>query len=165
MIASSRLGVLISFIIAAAAGALGCGGGTDAPPTNPGRTLASISVALPSSVLQVGQTATATASGLDQTDAPIAVGAVTWVGGDALAACRLSSSFGGVGLGFPRGANRLRTVGDVRATVLFTDFSDAVATRTPQSAFGLISPAAENYYKAVSYGKMNLISLGGARIG
>jgi M6 family metalloprotease-like protein len=41
--------------------------------------------------------------------------------------------------------------------VLFVDFPDAVAARTPQSAFALISPAAETYYKTVSYGRMNLI--------
>lgn len=82
---------------------------------------------------------------------------LTVTAGDPLAACRLPRRFNGASLGFPRASNRLPTVGDVRATVLFTDFSDAVATRTPQNAFALISPTAENYYKAVSYGKMNLI--------
>jgi M6 family metalloprotease-like protein len=200
MSAATRLHTLGSrLVVMTAALGLACGGtGSDAPPTTPTRTLTSISVSLPSTVLQVGQSTTATAGGLDQTGATMALGAVTWssgsdnvatvnasgvvtgrgagqttitatsggksgtapvtvVAGDALAACRLPSSFTGVGLGFPRSANRLRTVGDVRATVLFTDFSDAPAARTPQSAFGVISPAAENYYTAVSYGKMNLI--------
>jgi M6 family metalloprotease-like protein len=82
---------------------------------------------------------------------------LTVIAGDVLAACRLPRRFNGAALGFPRAVNRLPTVGTVRATVLFTDFSDAVASRTPQNAFALISPIAENYYRAVSYGKMNLI--------
>jgi M6 family metalloprotease-like protein len=74
-----------------------------------------------------------------------------------ITACRLPRTFNGAALGFPRAANRLTTIGNVRVTVLFTDFSDAAATRTPQNAFALISPTAEKYYTAVSYGKMNLI--------
>ena len=82
---------------------------------------------------------------------------LTVTAGDPLAACRLPSSFTGAALGFPRASNRLPTTGNVHATVLFTDFSDAAATRTPQNAFALISPTAESYYRAVSYGKMNLV--------
>jgi len=74
---------------------------------------------------------------------------------DLLAACRLPASFSG--LGFPRNTNRLKTTGDVRVAMVFVDFSDAVATRTPQNVFAIISPNAENYYRAVSYGRMNLI--------
>lgn len=74
-----------------------------------------------------------------------------------IAACRLPANFSGVALGFPRVAGRLKAVGDVRVPVVFVDFSDAVATRTPQAVFGLVSPVAENFYKAVSYGRMNLI--------
>lgn len=74
-----------------------------------------------------------------------------------IAECRLPANFAGVALGFPRVAGRLKALGDVRIPVVFVDFSDAVASRTPQNVFGLISPTAENYYKAVSYGRMNLI--------
>jgi len=45
----------------------------------------------------------------------------------------------------------------VRVAVVFVDFSDAVATRTPQNVFAILSPTAENYFRAVSYGRMNLI--------
>lgn len=82
---------------------------------------------------------------------------ITVTGGDPLAACRLPARFGGVGLGFPRIADRQKAVGDVRVAVVFVDFSDAVATRTPQNVFAILSPTAENYYRAVSYGRMNLI--------
>jgi len=76
---------------------------------------------------------------------------------DPVAACRLPGPRFGVGLGFPRIAGRLRSTGDVRIKVLFVDFSDAVATRTPQAALSIISPGAEQFYEAVSYGHMHLI--------
>lgn len=76
---------------------------------------------------------------------------------DPVAACRLPARFQGVALGFPRVAGRLKSLGDVHVPVVFVDFPDAPATRTPQSAFGLISPGAEAFYQAVSYGRMNLI--------
>jgi len=62
-----------------------------------------------------------------------------------------------VHLGFPRIAQGLKSLGDVRLKVLFVAFSDAVATRTPQSVLGMISPGAENLWKSLSYGKMNPI--------
>lgn len=74
-----------------------------------------------------------------------------------VAACKLPARFNGVALGFPRIAGRLKAVGDVRIAMVFTDFSDAPATRTPQEVFGLISPSAENYIRSVSYGRMNVI--------
>ncbi len=94
-------------------------------------------------------TITATAGGLTAS-ATLVVSA-----SDLLAACRLPASFSG--LGFPRDANRQKSIGDVRVAMVFVDFSDAVATRTPQNVFAIISPNAENYYRAVSYGRMNLI--------
>jgi M6 family metalloprotease-like protein len=74
-----------------------------------------------------------------------------------IAQCKLPARFNGVGLGFPRVASRQKSVGDVRVPMVFVDFSDAVATRTPQNVFAIFSPVAENYYRAVSYGRMNLI--------
>ena len=103
-------------------------------------------------VLGVGagqSTITATAGGLT------ASASIVVSSSDLLAACRLPASFSG--LGFPRSANRLKTMGDVRVAMVFVDFSDAVAARTPQNVFAIISPNAENYYRAVSYGRMNLI--------
>ena len=73
------------------------------------------------------------------------------------AACRLPARFSDLGLGLPRVANRLKAAGDVRIAVVFVDFSDAVATRTPQQVFSILSPTAENYFRGVSYGRMNLI--------
>lgn len=59
-----------------------CGGGSDSPvtPTTPVATkvLTSITVAVGSATIQVGQTTTATAAGLDQNGASISTGAVTW---------------------------------------------------------------------------------------
>jgi M6 family metalloprotease-like protein len=63
---------------------------------------------------------------------------------------------GDVGLGFPRIANRTRSLGTVKVKVIFVDFSDSPASRTPQNVFGTISPAAENYINTVSYGAMTL---------
>ncbi len=76
---------------------------------------------------------------------------------NSVAECKLPAKFTDTGLGFPRIANRLKSVGDVHVSVVFVDFPDAVATRTPQSVFAILSPGAENFYKAVSYGRMNLI--------
>ena len=61
-----------------------------------------------------------------------------------------------VGLGFPRYPTRMLSTGTVRAKVLFVDFSDAQAAETPEQTFGLISPKASEFYKAVSYNRMNL---------
>jgi M6 family metalloprotease-like protein len=72
-------------------------------------------------------------------------------------ACRLPAKFSDLGLGLPRVANRQKSIGDVRIAAVFVDFSDAPATRTPQQIFAILSPTAENYYRAVSYGRMNLI--------
>jgi len=76
---------------------------------------------------------------------------------DPVAACRLPGSQFGVRLGFPRIANRAATTGDVHIKVLFVDFSDAVATETPQQVMAILSPGAEQFYAAVSAGRMHLI--------
>ena len=180
-----------------AALAAGCSGGESAAPT-PTPVLSALNVSIAPTAIQVGQTATATATGRDQFGAPIAAGTISWsssasqiasisnsgtvqgvaagqatltatagavtgsatitvTAGDALAACRLPVRFNGVGLGIPRSSDRQKAVGDVRVAVVFVDFSDAVATRTPQNVFAILSPTAENYFRAVSYGRMNLI--------
>ena len=77
--------------------------------------------------------------------------------GSAASACRLPGTQLGVRLGFPRIPNRAPTTGDVHIKVLFTDFSDAVATRPPQQVMGILSPGAEQFYAAVSAGRMHLI--------
>jgi len=88
-------------------------------------------------------------------DGVVGTAALT-VTADPFAACRLPGGQYGVSLGFPRIFNRLRSTGDVRIKVLFVDFSDAVATRTTQATLGLFSPGAEQFYDAVSYGRLHL---------
>ena len=62
-----------------------------------------------------------------------------------------------IGIGFPRKTYRTNPMGTIKVTVIFVDFSDAPATRTPQDVFSKsISPASENYFNAVSYGNFKL---------
>lgn len=67
-----------------------------------------------------------------------------------------ASPRGDNGLGFPRVSNRLPSTGTVRFAVIFVDFSDAVATRSPESVFALISPEAEKLFAAMSYGRLSV---------
>jgi M6 family metalloprotease-like protein len=62
----------------------------------------------------------------------------------------------GVSLGFPRDSARQKATGDVRYRVLFVDFPDAPATRTPQDIFAMVSPGSEAYFQAQSAGRMTL---------
>jgi M6 family metalloprotease-like protein len=62
-----------------------------------------------------------------------------------------------VGLGFPRIDFRLKSTGTVHFHVLFVDFSDVPATQTPQQVMSIISPRAEQYFQAVSYGRLKLL--------
>jgi M6 family metalloprotease-like protein len=75
----------------------------------------------------------------------------------AMSACKLpeAANRGDVGLGFPRYSKRMPTSGKVRVKVLFVDFSDAPASIEPQQVFSLIYPDAPNFYKAVSYGRLD----------
>jgi M6 family metalloprotease-like protein len=63
---------------------------------------------------------------------------------------------GDVGIGFPKIANRMRSIGTVKVRVVFVDFSDAPASKTTQHVFGILSPVGENYFNAVSYGKLKI---------
>jgi len=56
--------------------------------------------------------------------------------------------------GWPRIDERLKSTGDVTATVVMVDFSDAPASMTPTDAFARISPSAD-VFKEMSYGKLN----------
>ena len=78
---------------------------------------------------------------------------------DLVAACKLpvADGRGDVSIGgWPRIKERLQTTGDVIATVVMVDFSDAPATMTPAEAFARISPSAD-VFKEVSYGKFNYV--------
>jgi M6 family metalloprotease-like protein len=71
--------------------------------------------------------------------------------------CKLpeAANRGDVGLGFPRYFNRMTTTGTVRAKLLFVDFSDAPAAQTPQQVYSIMSPAAPEFFKTISYGRLN----------
>jgi len=56
--------------------------------------------------------------------------------------------------GWPRIDERLKSTGDVTATVVMVDFPDAPASMTPNDAFARISPSAD-VFKEMSYGKFN----------
>lgn len=62
---------------------------------------------------------------------------------------------GGVAIGgFPKYSDRIVSTGTVNATVIFVDFSDAVATKTPAQAYALISGATGTFTEQ-SYGRMS----------
>jgi M6 family metalloprotease-like protein len=72
--------------------------------------------------------------------------------------CRVAFAAGdGVGVGFPTPEVRLHSVGTVRATILFVDFQDAAAAYAPQEVFAMLSPGAEQFFEAISYGRMTLL--------
>ncbi|MEL6349897.1 MAG: hypothetical protein AAFV53_42740 [Myxococcota bacterium] len=71
--------------------------------------------------------------------------------------CRLEWSGGsGVGIGSPRPTERLKTTGTVNISVLFADFPDVAADRTPQDVHDILSPGAEEFFAANSYGKLTV---------
>lgn len=63
---------------------------------------------------------------------------------------------GDVGIGFPKIANRMRSVGTVKVRIVFVDFSDAPASKSTQQVFNVLSPTGENYFNSVSYGKLTI---------
>ncbi len=72
--------------------------------------------------------------------------------------CRIGFSGGSaVGVGFPTPNARLQSIGVVRATILFAEFADVTSDRTPEEVFQLLSPGAEAFFTANSYGRMDLI--------
>ena len=74
---------------------------------------------------------------------------------ETIAACKIRSyAFTNVGFGLPNPAHKLPSIGPVKTIVLFADFDDVPARRTPEEVFAQISPSAEEYYSAVSYGRM-----------
>lgn len=59
-------------------------------------------------------------------------------------------------LGFPKSKDRLPTLGKVQVAVLFVDYPDAQASERPESFYTNLSPKAEAFFTAVSYGAMTL---------
>jgi len=75
---------------------------------------------------------------------------------NSIAACKAPPyAFSNVGLGLPNPSYKLPSLGNVKSIVLFADFPDAPAQETPEDLFSIISPSAENFYKDLSYGRMN----------
>ncbi|MFM1951383.1 MAG: hypothetical protein RJA33_177 [Actinomycetota bacterium] len=76
---------------------------------------------------------------------------------DLLAECKLpvADGRGDVSIGgWPRISERSKVLGDVTATVIMVDFSDAPASMTPSDALSRIS-GAQDLFKEMSYGKMS----------
>lgn len=73
--------------------------------------------------------------------------------------CKLpvADSRGDVAIGgWPRIESRMKSVGDVVASVIMVDFADAPATMSPEEAFAKIRPA-ESIFAEVSYGRMSFV--------
>jgi len=72
--------------------------------------------------------------------------------------CKLTNDLTGVGvaLGFPRIQYRAKSVGILNISLIFTDFSDAVASITPQEMLSKVSPSSENFFERNSYGKLRV---------
>jgi len=73
--------------------------------------------------------------------------------------CKLpvADSRGDVAIGgWPRIESRMKAVGDVVASVIMVDFSDAPATMSPEEALSKIGPA-ESIFTEVSYGRMKFV--------
>ena len=76
---------------------------------------------------------------------------------DLLADCKLpvADGRGDISIGgWPRIDERLKSTGDVIATVVMVDFPDAPASMTPTDAFARISPSAD-VFNEMSYGKLS----------
>ncbi|MDP1813628.1 MAG: M6 family metalloprotease domain-containing protein [Leadbetterella sp.] len=72
--------------------------------------------------------------------------------------CKLQNTVNdNVVIGFSNRALRPATSGTVKIGVIFVDFNDAVATKTPKEIFDAhISPVAEDFYQSVSYSKLKI---------
>ena len=81
----------ILFLLALVANASCTGGGKDGTVTAPAPVLTTLSVSLGPSTLHVSQSTQATASGLDQNNGVIGVGAVTWSSSSSSVAAILTS--------------------------------------------------------------------------
>lgn len=76
-----------------------------------------------------------------------------------LSACKIKDTFknSSITIGFSDRPYRVQSFGKVKVGILFVDYYDAAATKTPKEIYDTyISPFAEDYLKAVSYDKLNL---------
>jgi len=65
------------------------------------------------------------------------------------------SNYFGTGFGFPRASYRLKNSGDVYGLLLYVDFNDVKGTDDPTMDAATFVPKFVDYYKDVSYGKLN----------
>ncbi|MEM6380617.1 MAG: hypothetical protein AAF705_20710, partial [Bacteroidota bacterium] len=71
--------------------------------------------------------------------------------------CRLPvATSNNVALGIPKLEGLAPSTGQVNVTVLFVDFDDVPATISPDSVFSILNPIAPDFFKEVSYGRMQL---------
>lgn len=63
---------------------------------------------------------------------------------------------GNIALGFPKVVGLAPSIGEVNMIVLFTDFSDVPAEESTDSIFSIINPIAPDFFKEISYGRMQL---------
>ncbi|MEO0898253.1 MAG: cadherin domain-containing protein [Bacteroidota bacterium] len=67
---------------------------------------------------------------------------------------RVSSNW--VGLGIPRLEGFTPSLGTVNMPVVFVDFDNVPATKTPEDVFSILQPAAPDFLDKVSYGRIDL---------
>lgn len=63
---------------------------------------------------------------------------------------------GPIALGFPKIEGLAPSLGKLNMTVLFVDFNDVPATKSTDSVFSIINPIAPDFYKEISYGKLEI---------
>jgi M6 family metalloprotease-like protein len=65
------------------------------------------------------------------------------------------SNYFGTGFGFPRSSFRLKNSGNVKGLFLYVDFTDVKGTDDPTTDAATFVPKFSDFYKSVSYGKLN----------
>lgn len=63
---------------------------------------------------------------------------------------------GSIALGFPKVEGLAPSLGKVNMTVLFVDFNDVPSTTSTDSVFSIINPIAPDFFKEISFGRMEL---------
>lgn len=71
--------------------------------------------------------------------------------------CKLPKAVEGpIALGFPKIEGLAPSIGKLNMTVLFVDFDDVPATKPTDSIFSIINPIAADFYKEISYGRLDI---------
>ena len=61
-----------------------------------------------------------------------------------------------IAMGFPKIEGLAPSLGELNMTVLFVDFDDVKATKPTDSVFSVIHPIAAEFYKEISYGRLEI---------